>query len=92
MPARELIRHALSVTGTTRGFDIVYIPDHGFDVVRKGKTEIEARMMPEGLLLTALDQPEKRIVATNVIAMWNFIEGHIRSLVPPAKFEGETEG
>jgi hypothetical protein len=90
--ARELIGNALAVMGSTRGFEIVYVPHHGFDIVRRGKTEIEARISPEGLVLTVLDSAKKPTTVTDANTMWNFIEGHIRSLVPTAQFEGEAEG
>ena len=87
--ARQIAQRVLDSGQSTNGFEII-ATSHGFDVLRRGKTEIIALIGNEGLLLIVPSDAEKEEVVVDVDDAWNFIEGHIRSLVPHALFEGEA--
>ena len=90
MLARKIAQQALDSGQSTLGFEM-RANSHGFDVLRRGKTEIVALISNEGLLLTARSNPEEVEAAADVNGAWDFIEKHLRSLVPRAYFEGEAE-
>jgi hypothetical protein len=90
LKALDIISHVLEQSGSSKRFEIVKSAYPGFDIVHRKGMQISARLSHDGLELIVLGSGKKETV-TDDIAAWDFIETHLRSLVPRALFQGELE-
>ena len=87
----EAFAKVMALRDQVRGFELREIDVDVFEVWRRDKPVVTGAVAVDGLHLVAHTQPAKRATVTTDIAAWAFIDDHLRSLVPRALFEGETD-